>query len=80
MSIKVGAVLGGTPTIPEQIVSNRQPYFDALDAADSGWKERLIDVSKMEELLSRLLAKQLAGLYELAGGSIPFEELGKDHS
>ena len=31
------AILPGTPTIPDQIVANRKPYFDTLDAADTAW-------------------------------------------
>jgi len=68
MSIKIGGVLAGTPTIPEQIVDNRVPYFDALDEADEAFKKDQIDVSKMEELLAGLLANQLMSIYKLAGG------------
>jgi Fic family protein len=50
LSIHAGAILLGTPTIPDQIVDNRNPYFDALDAADLAWKEGRVDVSKMEDL------------------------------
>lgn len=71
LSIRAGYVLPGTPTIPDQIVDNRNPYFDALDAADASWKNGKIDVSKMEELLAKLLARQLAGFYEAAGGKMP---------
>jgi Fic family protein len=71
MSIKIGRVLAGTPTIPEQIVVNRKPYFDALEAADEAWKSETIDVSKMEELLSALLANQLMSIYKQAGGQLP---------
>jgi Fic family protein len=71
MSIKIGRILAGTPTIPEQIVDNRVPYFDALDAADKAWKAERVDVSKMEELLSALLANQLISIYKLAGGQLP---------
>lgn len=35
LSIRAGAILPGTPTIPDQIVGNRAPYFEALDAADA---------------------------------------------
>jgi Fic family protein len=70
-SIRAGAVPPGTPTIPDQIVENRIPYFDALDAADTAWKQSRIDVSKMEELLGSLLARQLAGFYQSAGGKMP---------
>jgi Fic family protein len=56
-SIRVGTVLAGTPTIPEQIVDNRNPYFEALDAADQAYRnEQMIDVSKMEELLSATIS------------------------
>jgi len=73
LSVRAGALLPGTPTIPDQIVDNRQPYFDALDAADAGYKAGKFDVSKMEDLLGTLLARQLAGFYEAAGGKIPSE-------
>jgi Fic family protein len=68
MSIKIGRVLAGTPTIPEQIVDNRAPYFNALDAADEAEREGRTDVSRMEELLSALLANQLMSIYRSAGG------------
>ena len=68
LSIKIGRVLAGTPTIPEQIVDNRAPYFNALDAADEAEKEGRTDVSRMEELLSALLADQLTSIYRSAGG------------
>ena len=71
LSIRAGALLPGTPTIPDQIVDNRNPYFEALDAADSAYRDGKIDVSKMEALLAALLAKQLAGFYEAVGGKLP---------
>jgi Fic family protein len=71
LSIRAGAVLPGTPTIPDQIVDNRKPYFAALDAADAASKAGNVDVSKMEDLLGSLLARQLAGFYEAAGGKMP---------
>jgi Fic family protein len=71
LSIRAGAILPGTPTIPDQIVDNRNPYFDALDAADSAYRDGKIDVSKMEGLLAALLAKQLAGFYQAVGGKLP---------
>lgn len=66
---KIGAVLGGLPTIPDQIVENRQPYFRALDAADEAWENGSIDLSAMEALIGALLAKQLVQLYKSAGGA-----------
>lgn len=71
LSVRAGAILPGTPTIPDQIVDNRNPYFEALDAADLACQEGKIDVSKMEDLLASLLANQLAGFYQSAGGKLP---------
>jgi Fic family protein len=73
LSIRAGYVLPGTPTIPDQIVDNRTPYFDALDAADIAYGQGRIDVSKMEELIGGLLAKQLTAFYAAAGGKLPSE-------
>lgn len=69
LSIKIGAVLPGTPTLPDLIVDHRSEYEDALDAADDAEKVGKIDVSRMEELISSLLAKQLTNVYQLAGGA-----------
>jgi Fic family protein len=72
LSIRSGFVLPGTTTIPDQIVSNRKPYFDALDAADGAYKDgQRIDVSKMETLLDGMFARQLTSAYEAAGGKLP---------
>lgn len=71
LCIRSGAVFYGTPSVPDQIVQNRQPYFDALDVADAVWKETgAVDVSKMEELIEGLLARQLTSLFEQAGGRV----------
>ncbi|WP_262272291.1 Fic family protein [Microvirga yunnanensis] len=70
MSIRAQTILPGTPTIPDQIVENRNPYFDALDSADEAWAEGRVDVSEMEDLLAGMLARQLAGFYQLAGGKL----------
>ncbi|WP_204276686.1 Fic family protein, partial [Klebsiella aerogenes] len=37
LSVKLGLVLPGTRTIPEQIVDKRSPYFLALEAADQAF-------------------------------------------
>lgn len=65
-SIKIGAVLPGTPTLPDLIVDHRQQYEDALDAADAAFAGGKIDVSKMEELVSALVARQLANVHDMA--------------
>jgi hypothetical protein len=68
--MKVGAVLPGTPTLPELVIAHRHEYEDALDVADLAWKEGCIDVSAMEALIESLLAKQLANVYKMAGGKL----------
>lgn len=66
---KLGYPISGTLTIPEQIVSNRQPYYQALDAADAAWAENRVDVSLMEQLLADMLARQLASVLSAANTS-----------
>jgi Fic family protein len=69
LSIKIDAVLPGTPTLPDLIVDHRAEYEDALDAADDACKADKVDVSRMEELVSSLLAQQLTNVYQMAGGT-----------
>ena len=64
----LGYRLPGTLAIPEQIVANREPYYEALDAADAAWAKGNLDVSIMEDLLSGLLAKQLVLVHQKATG------------
>jgi Fic family protein len=68
LCIRLGFVLRGPKTVPDQIVANRKPYFDALEAADRAWKNGSIDVSEMERLLERLLAVQLTSVFDQATG------------
>lgn len=74
LCVKSGMLLPGNHTIPDQIVDNRKPYFDALEAADEADKRGEIDLSKMEELIEAMLAKQLAGVMEKATGKHFLEE------
>ena len=60
LSVKLGMVLPGSPTIPEQIVQERGPYYHALDAADLAWSQGQVDVSEMSSLIQRLLQEQLS--------------------
>ena len=71
LSVKLGSVLPGTPTFPDLVKAHRDTYEDALDSADAACKEGRTDVSAMEALIESLLAKQLARVYELAGGRPP---------
>ncbi len=65
---KALSILPGRPKIPDQIVDNRIPYFEALDSADAAWRDGTLDVGKMETLLSGMLARQLANAYTQIGG------------
>lgn len=70
LCVGLGNVLRGRNTIPDQIVDNRNPYFDALEAADKAWAREEIDLSKMEDLLEGMLAVQLRSMMEKATGKI----------
>jgi len=65
---KLGFVLPGTKMIPDLIVENREPYFQALQSADRVWQEGGLDLTEMEGLLSDLLATQLLSVHEDATG------------
>jgi fido (protein-threonine AMPylation protein) len=71
LSTKLGVVLPGTPTLPELVIQHRGDYEDALDLADEAWRANRVDVSAMERLIESLLARQLARVYEMAGGKAP---------
>lgn len=55
-------------SIPELIVANRRPYYEALRSADRQWESGVLDVSALEALLSDLLAEQLLGIHLKASG------------
>jgi Fic family protein len=65
---RLGFVLPGLPTIPEQIQVDRGPYFAALDAADAAFRGGVLDLSRMEALMDGLLANQLMSIYRAANG------------
>lgn len=71
LCVRSGYLVPGTPTIPDQIVKNRAPYFSALEAADLAFEKGIVDVSELEKLLESLLAKQLSDFYQSAGGTLP---------
>ncbi len=65
LSLCVGYVLPGAPTIPDQIQGNRSGYFKALEYADAAWLgSNEVDVSLMEKLLTGMLAKQLLSVID----------------
>lgn len=59
---RLGRLILGTPTIADQIVDNRGPYYAALDAADTAWMAGGVDVSVMELLVRELLVRQLTSV------------------
>jgi len=63
LCVRMGYLLPGRLTIPEQIEADKTPYYRALEAADLAWADGKIDVSKMKELLSAMLATQLVGVH-----------------
>ncbi len=65
---KLNALLPGTPTLPDLIIDHRPEYEAALDEADAALIVGKVDVSAMEALIEKLLAKQLARVYEMAAG------------
>ena len=42
LTVRSGFIIPGSPTIPEQIVSNRNRYFAALDEADAAWPKTVL--------------------------------------
>lgn len=69
---KTGVLLRGSETIPEQIVADRHPYYEALESADERYKtDRALNsqtVEKMEELMRSMLARQLRSTFDAAAG------------
>lgn len=60
---RLGYRLPGKKTVPERIAADKSPYYQALDAADTAWRNGVIDVSAMETLLSAMLAQQLLAVH-----------------
>ena len=70
LSVKLDSILPGVPTIPDQIASDKTPYYRALEAADSAWKAtQQVDVSQLESMLEGLLAKQLVAAVSSAAAA-----------
>jgi hypothetical protein len=57
--LKQGKLLPGKKIVPERIRENRQPYYAALQAADTAWDEGKLDVSDSAKYLGGLLIGQL---------------------
>jgi Fic family protein len=71
LSIKLDSLLPGTPTIPEQIAADKQPYYKGLEAADKAWAStEHVDVSALENMLNSMLAMQLLSATKEASGEV----------
>jgi Fic family protein len=64
LCLRLGYLLPGKLTIPEQISADKTPYYKALEAADIAWGEGKIDLTAMKELLGSMLAAQLVAVHE----------------
>lgn len=70
LCVRSGFQLPGRNTIPEQIAQNKNPYYEALEAADASWEKGEINLTSLEEILGRSLAVQLVEAYQHATGSM----------
>ena len=62
---RLGFYFPGVTAIPELIARNKDPYYEALEKADSVLKkDGTLDVSEMESLLKNLLATQFLAAIE----------------
>jgi hypothetical protein len=68
LSVKLDSLLPGTPTIPDQIASDKQPYYSGLELADRAWATEQVDVSALETMLNNMLARQLLNATREAAG------------
>lgn len=63
MCCKLGYVVPGKKTIPDQISENKRPYYQALEAADESLRNGELDLAKIEEMLSMMLGRQLYSVH-----------------
>jgi hypothetical protein len=61
-------LLPGSPTIPQQIQSDRTAYFRALEHADAAALAGGFDISEMEAAIRGMLADQLLSVIHRADG------------
>jgi Fic family protein len=63
LCVKLGYILPGKRTIPDQIAENKTPYYRALETADLAWGKNEIDLTAMKDLLASMLATQLLAVH-----------------
>ena len=59
LCMRQGRLLPGRKIVPERIRENRQPYIEALRAADLAWENGHFDVGQLASYLEGLLEAQL---------------------
>jgi len=59
MCLRQGTLLPGKKIVPERIRENRQPYYEALQAADRHWANGDFNVEDLAKYLETLLTAQL---------------------
>jgi Fic family protein len=69
LCMRMESRIPGVRTIPDLISEEKNPYYDALEAADKRWAaQQKVDLSQLEDLLGSLLAAQLVSAVEQARG------------
>jgi Fic family protein len=66
MCAREGRLLPGRKIVPERIRENRDPYYEALRAADRAWDDGHFNLKEMDNYLAGLLAAQLKEAKEIA--------------
>jgi Fic family protein len=64
LCLRLGYLLPGKKSIPDQIAEDKTPYYKALEAADDAWVAGHVDLTAMKELLKAMLATQLFAVHE----------------
>lgn len=67
LSIKLGYLLPGAPTILQQIEEDNSHYIMALELADKAAREGKEDVDEMRKIIRAMLARQLLSVIDAAG-------------
>lgn len=68
LSLKLGYVLPGSPTIPDQIAADKAPYYRYLEEADDSWKREIVALSGLEKMLETMLEQQLRSATSSSSG------------
>lgn len=69
LCVRLGYRLPGLQTIPDLIVENKKPYYEALETADRSASNDSPNLGALETLLGSHLASQLAQVLNSAKGS-----------